>query len=74
MRLDDVDRPSSGAVSATEVIHRRWVLSKRAEGGRPLLVREDRIVHPTGFATRARRSTATEAAEAPEAPEAPALH
>ena len=72
MSLDDVDRPLSGAVSATEVIHRRWVLSKRAEDGRPLLVREDRIVHPTGFATRTRRSTATEAAEA--ASGAPALH
>lgn len=72
MSLDDVDRPLSGAVAATEVIHRRWVLSKRAEDGRPLLVREGRIVHPTGFATRARRSTATEAAEASRG--APALH
>jgi hypothetical protein len=67
MSLDDVDRPLSGAVSATEVIHRRWVLSKGAEDGRPLLVREDRIVHPNGFATGARRSPAAEAAEAAEA-------
>ena len=62
MSLDDVDRPLSGAVPATEVVHRRWVLSKRAEDGRPLLVREDRIVHPKDFGARALRSTATEAA------------
>ena len=61
MSLDDVDRPLSGAVPATEVVHRRWVLSKRAEDGRPLLVREDRIVHPKDFGTRALGSTAAEA-------------
>jgi hypothetical protein len=69
MSLDDVDRPLSGAVPATEVIHRRWVLSKRAEDGRPLLVREDRIVHPNDFGTRAPRSPAAEAASG-----TPALH
>jgi hypothetical protein len=71
MSLDDADRPLPGAVSETDVIHRRWVLSKRADDGRPLLVREDRIVHPTGFATRARLPTAAEAAEAASTP---ALH
>lgn len=63
MSVDDVDRPLPGAVPSTEVIHRRWVLSKRADG-RPLLVREDRIVHPNDFGTQARRSTASEASEA----------
>lgn len=58
MSHDDVDRRVSGAVPETEVIHRRWLLSKRAEDGRPLLVREDRVVHPRGFAPRARRITA----------------
>jgi hypothetical protein len=61
MSLDDVDRPLPGAVPVTELIHRRWVLSKRAEDGRPLLVREDRVVHPSGFTPRARRTTATQA-------------
>jgi hypothetical protein len=69
MSLDDADRPLSGAVPATEVVHRRWVLSKRVEDGRPLLVREDRIVHPNDFGTRAGRSTAAEAAAG-----TPALH
>ena len=64
MSLDDVDRPLSGGVAATEVVHRRWVLSKRADDGRPLLVREDGIVHPNDFRTQARRSTAAEGAEA----------
>ncbi len=63
MSLDEVDRPLSGAVPETEVVHRRWLLSKRAEDGRPLLVREDRVIHPTGFASRARRETATQAAD-----------
>lgn len=65
MSLDDVDRPLSGAVPETEVVHRRWLLSKRAEDGRPLLVREDKVVHPTAFAARARRMTATKAADTP---------
>ncbi|MFZ1996838.1 MAG: hypothetical protein WAU75_22175 [Solirubrobacteraceae bacterium] len=62
MSLDDVDRPSAGAVPVTEVIHRRWVLSKRADDGRPLLIREDKVVHPSGFA-RARRTTVTRATD-----------
>jgi hypothetical protein len=41
------------------------LLSKRAEDGRPLLVREDRVVHPTGFASRGRRSAAPKDAETP---------
>jgi hypothetical protein len=64
MSLDNVDRPSVGAVPVTEVIHRRWVLSKRADDGRPLLVREDKVVHPSGFA-RARRTTVTQATDTP---------
>jgi len=63
MSLDDVGRPLSGAVPETEVVHRRWLLSKRAEDGRPLLVREDRVVYPTGFAPRARRTNAAQAAD-----------
>jgi hypothetical protein len=62
MSLDDVDRPLSGAVAATEVVHRRWVLSKRPDDGRPLLVREDKVVHPNRFAP-ARRRTVTQAAD-----------
>jgi hypothetical protein len=62
MSLDDVDRPLSGAVLATEVVHRRWVLSKRADDGRPLLVRDDKVVHPNGFA-RARRTTVSQAVD-----------
>jgi hypothetical protein len=64
MSLDDVDRPLSGAVPMTEVVHRRWVLSKRADDGRPLLVREDRAVHPSGFTSQPPRTTATQAAGA----------
>ena len=67
MSLDDADRPLPGAVPATDAIHRRWVLSKRADDGRPLLVREDRIVHPNGFAARARRLMAREATDAAQA-------
>ncbi|HTU96778.1 MAG TPA: hypothetical protein VMF14_13115 [Solirubrobacteraceae bacterium] len=52
-------------------VHRRWVLSKRAEDGRPLIVREDRVVHPKRFAARARGAVAMEAAEAEGTP---ALH
>lgn len=63
MSHDDVDRPLSGAVPETEVVHRRWLLSKRADDGRPLIVREDKVVHPTGFTRRARRPTATASAE-----------
>jgi hypothetical protein len=63
MSLDDMDRSFSGAVPVTEVIHRRWLLSKRADDGRPLLVREDRVVHPSDFAPRAQSSTARDAAD-----------
>ena len=72
MSLDDVDRPLTGPMPATDAVHRRWVLSKRADDGRPLLVREDRIVHPTGFAARSRRAEATQASEAGSG--TPALH
>jgi hypothetical protein len=72
MSLDDVDRPLPGAVPPTDAIHRRWVLSKRADDGRPLLVREDRIVHPNDFGTRPRRSEAAQAAEG--ASGTPVLH
>jgi hypothetical protein len=37
------------------------VLSKRAEDGRPLLVREDRVVHPSGFTSQPPRTTAAQA-------------
>jgi hypothetical protein len=63
MSLEDLDRPLPDAASASDVIHRRWLLSKRAEDGRPLLVREDRVVYPSGFATRQGGSTAMDAAE-----------
>jgi hypothetical protein len=69
MSLDDADRSLPGSVPATDAIHRRWVLSKRADDGRPLLVREDRIVHPNDFGTRS-----LTAAEAAEATSTPALH
>jgi len=72
MSLDDVDRPLPGAMPGTDAVHRRWVLSKRADDGRPLLVREDRIVHRPGFAARSRRAEATQAAEADSG--TPALH
>jgi hypothetical protein len=62
MSLDDVNRPLSGTVPEMEVVHRRWLLSKRVEDGRPLLVRENRVVHPSGFAPRA-HTTATRAAD-----------
>jgi hypothetical protein len=42
------------------VIHRRWVLSKRPDDGRPLLIREDRVLHPGGFAPRPRRAPSAE--------------
>ena len=66
MSLNDVERPFAGAMPDAAV-HRRWVLSKRADDGRPLLVREDRIVHPNGFAARARRLMAREATDAAQA-------
>jgi hypothetical protein len=65
MRLDDVGRPLPGAVPETEVVHRRWLLSKRADDGRPLIVREDKVGYPTGFASRGRRAAATPAADKP---------
>jgi hypothetical protein len=71
MSLDDADRTLPGAVPVTDAIHRRWVLSKRADDGRPLLVREDRVVHPNDFGTRAQ---SLRAAEAVEAASTPALH
>ena len=61
MSLDDVERPVSGVVPETEVVHRRWLLSKRVDDGRPLIVREDRVVHPSGFAPRQRWTNATKA-------------
>jgi hypothetical protein len=33
------------------------------DDGRPLLVREDKVIHPSGFVTRPRRVTAPEAAD-----------
>ncbi|HEX3976115.1 MAG TPA: hypothetical protein VHW96_07600 [Solirubrobacteraceae bacterium] len=52
----------------TEVIHRRWLLSKRADDGRPLIVRQDKVVHPSGFASRGQRMTATQAADTTSTP------
>ncbi len=63
MSLDAVDRTLPGAMPETEVIHRRWLLSKRADDGRPLLVREDKVVYPSGFASRARPANATPTAD-----------
>src|ERR1700759_5322717 len=63
MSLNDVERPFSGAMPDA-AIHRRWVLSKRADDGRPLLVREDRIVHPKDFGTRSRGAAPAGAREA----------
>jgi hypothetical protein len=63
MSLDDVDRTASGNAAELEVVHRRWLLSKRADDGRPLLVREDRVVDPSGFGSRGRRRTATKVAD-----------
>ncbi len=65
MSLEDLDRPLPDAASAPDVVHRRWLLSKRAEDGRPLLVREDRVVHPNGFTKRQALSRTMEAAEMP---------
>jgi len=63
MSLDDVDRPLPAAAPETEVVHRRWLLSTRADDGRPLIVREDKVVHPTGFAAQARRPAAPNTAD-----------
>ncbi len=63
MSLDDVDRSLSGVVPETEVVHRRWLLSKRADDGRPLIVREDRVVHPSGFAPSGRHTIAAQVAD-----------
>jgi hypothetical protein len=60
MSPEEFERPSSQTAPRPEVIHRRWLLSKRADDGRPLLVREDRVVHPSGFAARGMRSTSTQ--------------
>jgi hypothetical protein len=60
MSPEAFSRPSSQAASRPEVIHRRWVLSRRADDGRALLVREDRVVHPNDFVARPRRSTSTQ--------------
>jgi hypothetical protein len=65
MSLDHVNGPLSGAMAQTQVVHRRWVLSKRVDDGRPLLVREDRVVHPTGFVSRTRHTAAAQVADAP---------
>jgi hypothetical protein len=62
MSLDDVDRTASGNAPELEVVHRRWLLSKRADG-RPLLVRDDEVGDPSGLASRGRRRTATNAAD-----------
>lgn len=64
MSLEDVDRPSSGSGPAAEVVHRRWLLSKRVDDGRPLLVREDRVVHPSGFGSPSRPTMPTQGADA----------
>jgi hypothetical protein len=61
MSVDDVERPVSGVVPEAKVVHRRWLLSKRVDDGRPLIVREDRVVHPSGFAPRARTNAANAA-------------
>ena len=60
MSFEDSDRSPSAPAPSADVIHRRWVLSKRAADGRPQLVREDRVVHPSGFTTRGRRPSAAE--------------
>jgi hypothetical protein len=62
MSFEDFDRPPSPP-PGTEVIHRRWLLSKRVDDGRPLLVREDTVIHPNDFATRPRRVAAPETAD-----------
>jgi hypothetical protein len=63
MSVNDVDRPPTGVMPAAEVVHRRWVLSKRAQDGRPTLVRDERVARRSGFASRAPRPTAAKAAE-----------
>jgi len=61
MSFEDFDRPVSQAPD-TEVIHRRWLLFKRADDGRPLLVREDKVPYPTAFAARPRRTVGPDTA------------
>jgi len=68
MAPEKFSRPSPEAAPLAEVIHRRWLLSKRADDGRPLLVREDRVVHPGGFVARPRRSSSAETERAGSAP------
>jgi hypothetical protein len=68
MTPEEFSRPSSEAAPFADVVHRRWLLSKRPDDGRPLLVREDRVVHPSGFGPRPRRSDA-EAERAGDTPE-----
>jgi hypothetical protein len=67
MTPEQFSRPSSEAPFA-DVVHRRWLLSKRPDDGRPLLVREDRVVRPSGFGPRPGRSAAAEAERAGGAP------
>jgi hypothetical protein len=68
MTREELSRPSSEAARLAEVVHRRWLLSKRADDGRPLLVREDRVIHPNGFVDRPRRTSAAEGERAGGAP------
>ena len=58
MTREEFSRPSSEAAPLADVVHRRWLLSKRVDDGRPLLVREDRVVNPSGCVGRPRRSAA----------------
>ena len=70
MTPEERSRPSSEA-APLELVHRRWLLSKRADDGRPLLVREDRVIHPSGFVAGTPRSPA---AQTESGRGAPALH
>lgn len=63
MTVEHVDRPTPGAAPVPDVVHRRWLLSKRADDGRPLLVREDKVVHPSGFGLRPPRAGMTQTAQ-----------
>jgi hypothetical protein len=63
MSFEDFDRSSSQASDA-EAVNRRWLLSKRADDGRPLLVREDKATHPSRFTARPRRVGAPEPTDA----------
>jgi hypothetical protein len=68
MTHEELSKPSSEAAPLAEMVHRRWLLSKRADDGRPLLVREDRVIHPNGFVSRPRRSSAADTERAGGAP------